>query len=333
MKRNSLFRTLCIALCVTVLLSTFAILFSAESITLAEIAEEAEILDAEAPEAEAPAPSALEAAPADGEEEAFLQADESTNAFGKLFDWFFSTFGFIGFVYEPRQGYLYNQAPVFQWFLGFNNIYDIFPFVMNVYADTIKCHFEYEEKDWRIQLWKGGYGIFLATGGEIGIYTKAKNMPIEHYSSAGLNDWLNLTFTIYNKGSKLFTRPLGKYWWCTGYKPLAFCTDFLANPRRNVVMDTTIELKSAGMAEAFIKSLKDKQFTQLLPQVIDLCACGGYCEDGDCHCDCNGECKGVCDACGTRTTAPELSLSTPDSFILDGKTVRIIWQNKNEGWY
>lgn len=219
---------------------------------------------------------------------------------------FFRNFGFIGFILDPYQFTIINQKPVFQWALGFNDLYDIFPFVMNVYADSVVNEFNYEGKDWRIQLWKGGYGVFLATGGEIGIYNKSEEQELEHYACpASQSDWMYLKYTIYNRGKALFTRPSpylsgdeGPYWWCPGYKVLSICTDFLSSPRKNVIMDGTIEFKSNKMAQLFLESMKKKGFKD--PK------------------------KGV-----------EMTIKTPETIALmpDGKSVRFIWQNINESWY
>jgi hypothetical protein len=278
MKRNALLRALCAVLCAAMLLGALAVSLPAT------VAAPAEAVSAEAP-----------ARP----------VSSTPNFFDTVVDFFFRNFGFIGFVFDPYQFTIINQKPVFQWGLGFNDIYDVFPWVVNVWADTIRCEFNYKGQDWRIQLWKGGYGVFLATGGEIGIYTKPEGLAVEHYNAPlSQSDWLYLKYTIYNRGQKLFTRPSpylagdeGPYWWAPGYKVLSICTDFLSSPRKNVIMDATIELKDKEMARLFIGALKDKGFTQL--------------KQG------------------------KLALSTPEKYQLlsDGKSVRLIWQNINESWF
>jgi len=290
--KRTLIRALCATLCAVLFIGTFSVPFSAADAVPEP--EETVLAGAEA--------AGIEQVDADV---AVPRPSGSGNVFKGAFDWFFSTFGFLGFIMDPYQFTVINQKPVFQFFLGFNNLYDMFPWVVNVWTDTIKCEFNYGGKDWRIQLWKGGYGLFLATGGEIGIYTKAEGSALNHYNaSTSRDDWLNLTFSIYNKGQLLFTRPspnltqdVGPYWWASGYRILSICTDFLASPRKNVVMDTTIELKSADMAKAFIAALREKGFTEL--------------------------------------GSGSLGLGTPEKYKVsaDGKTVQLIWQNVNEGIY
>jgi len=232
------------------------------------------------------------------------KVDPNPSIFRRIFDALFINFGLIGFIYDPYQGTIINQRPVFQYLLGFNDIYDMFTWVVNVWADAMICEFNYGGKDWRVQFWKGGYGVFLCTGGEIGFYNKPENMPGEHYVCAPQGDWLNLRYTMFNKGKELYTRPspyltddTGPYWWCPGYKLLSICTDFYSSPRANVVMDAVIEFKDNDMAKQFMATLKAKGFVQ-------------------------------------KKTG-ELGLDTPETYQLqtDKKSVRMVWQNINEGLY
>jgi len=236
MKRNAFIRALCVTLCAALFLGTFTISFSAVN-------------------AESDPPAVAAAAVVQAE-------DDEPSFFAKVLGFVFRTFGFIGFTLDPYQFTIINQTPTFQWLLGFNDFYDMFPWVMNVWTDHFTCQFEYDNKDWRIQFWKGGYALFLATGGEIGIYNKT--WGIEHYACpVDQSDWMFLEYKIYNKGKHLFTRPSPRldgdgdiaYWWATGYKILSLCTDFFSKPRANVVMEAALPFQSVAMRTAFINAL------------------------------------------------------------------------------
>ena len=278
MKRNALTRTLCAVLCAAMLLGASA---APLSVSAAD--------NASAQVATIPA----------------RQVNSDPQWYDVLIDAIFYNIGFIGFILDPYQFTIINQKPVFQYIFGFNDIYDAFTWGVNVWADMIKCEFNYDGKDWRVQFWKGGYGTFFATGGEIGIYTKPESREIEHYGAAAREDWLYLTYTMYNRGQELYTRPSpylisdkGPYWWAPGYKILSICTDFMSSPRTNVVMDATIEFKDNEMALLFIGCMKEKGF----------------------------------EALGNGVT---MGLDTPETYVLlaDEKSVRFIWQNVNEGWF
>lgn len=306
MKRNSFFRALCVALCAALLLGTFAILFS----SLAAAEEEEEIVAVVPAQEDEAAPEA-DKAPARAETPVseVSQAEEAPNFLVGALDWFFRTFGFIGFTLDPYQFTIINQTPTFQWLLGFNDFYDQLPWVVNVWTDHFTCQFPYEGKDWRIQFWKGGYGLCLATGGEIGVYNKT--WDLEHYACpVDQNDWMYLEYSVYNKGKHLFTRPsprlsgdTGPYWWATGYRVLSICTDFFNGPRKNVIMDATLPFKSVEMRTAFINAMPGE--FEPLP------------------------------------AGQTLSLSTPEKYTLgtkmtpDGEQpcLRFIWQNFTKGIY
>ena len=177
----------------------------------------------------------------------------------KSVDKFFKDVGFMQYHYEPWDNYIYNEKYAFQWFFGFNEVYDDFMFLANVYADTIRCKFRYGDKDWLVQLWKGSYGVMLATGGEIGIYNKPKCDPVEHYFSACEKDWIGMGFTVYNSGKELFTRPFDKYWWATGYY-ISYLQGFYAKPRVHCVMTAKLELKNEEMAALVANCLAEKGF-------------------------------------------------------------------------
>ena len=178
-----------------------------------------------------------------------------------LFDVFWETVSFLGFMAYPRSGLVYNDKTVFQSLFGFNRVYDAFAFTMNVYADTMRCKFTYDDRDWLVQMWKGSYGIFLATGGEIGVYAKPTDRRVEHYDSVqgDKSDWIGMEMAIYNRGELLFTRPFDQYWWCTGYQ-LSYLRGFYKSPRRDCVMQARLQFRNGEMAALFADELARKGF-------------------------------------------------------------------------
>lgn len=367
MKRSKIVRALCVVLCAALFLGTFAAAYSAQEPEESEA--QAVLLEETTQAVEGPAEPETASVALAGDKPAATQA----TGINGVVDWFFRTFGFLGYVFSPTDQYFYNQRPAFQWLGGFNELYDTFAFIANVYADTMRCKFVYEGKEWNIQFWKGGYAVCLATGGEIGVYTRPLDRYVAHYDSAAVGDWLNISMSIYRRGSRLFTHPMSedgqndpagetaknkKTWWKTGYK-LQLCTDFLGKPRGDEVMDATIELKTPDMAKAFIGALKGNGFTDKTPVAPpeDPCECTG-CECADCS-DCEGTC--ACSACipvvapapGLQAAAATgetadlqaaitsdanyhlVGIDKPESFVLltDNKSVRLIWRFRSEGWY
>jgi len=185
-----------------------------------------------------------------------------------LFDVFWETFEFMDFMMYPRSGLVYNQKNAFQSAFGYNELYDKFAFTMNVYADTMRCKFTYDDRDWLVQMWKGAYATFLCTGGEIGVYAKPTDRLLEHYDSVqdDPSDWLGMEMIIYKDNELLFTRPFDQYWWCTGYQ-ISYLPGFYRSPRTNCAMESRLQFKNAEMAGLFADELARKGFV-LVPYLL-----------------------------------------------------------------
>lgn len=126
-------------------------------------------------------------------------------------------YGILGYMYDVKAGCFYNTVDAVHRVAGFTPIYDVFaPFAICFY-DTVRIDFTYGKYDWRVQLWKGQYG-WCFIGGEAGVYTKVSGVNnTQFYSCASNENMLQMSMVIYHNGNKLFTRPYGYYWWCTGY--------------------------------------------------------------------------------------------------------------------
>lgn len=111
--------------------------------------------------------------------------------------------------------------------LGYNKFYDWGAQLIDFSIDTKRMKFNYDGKDYMIQIWKGQYisGDIGTVGGEVGIYTRAegKSSANSHYDCAGTDDELYMELTIFwdeaGDGNYLpqLTRNYGRHWWETGY--------------------------------------------------------------------------------------------------------------------
>lgn len=173
--------------------------------------------------------------------------------------------GLAGYLYDPNGKYYYTSADPWQRAIGYNELFDVGAGFVSIYMDTIRFKFEYANKDWLIQFWKGQYG-FLFVGHEIGVYTKPKDRTVEHYDAATENDEnaLFMSMTGYRKGQEIYSREYAKYWWCTGFVP-GKLDNF--SDRSELSLKCRITMKDQVMLDAFTKSLQqsglvpDKDFT------------------------------------------------------------------------
>ena len=120
----------------------------------------------------------------------------------------------FSFEYVPGEGpeggfYTTNEGSI-QSMFGFHDFYDKVGKALGMDLDDRVMHFEDANGvEYRVELWKGGYGNGGAFGGEIGIYTRGtgergflgdllENIP-GYYSSANGESQIPMTQEVYNK--------------------------------------------------------------------------------------------------------------------------------------
>ncbi len=164
-----------------------------------------------------------------------------------------SAAGVLGFLYDPAEMCFYTSSDPWQRKIGYTEIFDILAPGIAISYDTARVKFDYGDKDWMIQLWKGQYG-FLFYGAEIGVYTKPKDRDIDHYDCASDDEKLMMSMDFYNSGVKKFTRPYGSYWWCTGFTPGNVLGSF-----HNLRVDARITVKDYTMLSAVKNALDSEE--------------------------------------------------------------------------
>ena len=159
-----------------------------------------------------------------------------------------------GFEYDEKQGIYYSSINPWQKGFGFNFIYDMAAPIAGMNYSTERITFPYNGKDWMIQIWKGQYG--MTAGAEIGIYNKTDK--VMQYDCASEDEFLEMSFVLYNQGEEMFHRGPEKHWWLTGFKILNVGVPILLD------MDMTIKFPTKSMADAFETGLKKANRDNLL---------------------------------------------------------------------
>ncbi len=159
-----------------------------------------------------------------------------------------------GFEYDDKQGIYYSSVNPWQKGFGFNIIYDMAAPLAGMNYSTERIYFNYDNKDWMIQIWKGQYG--MTAGAEIGIYNKTDK--IMQYDCVSEEEFLEMSFVLYNQGEKMFERGPEKHWWLTGFKILNIGVPLLLD------MDMTIKFPTKSMTDAFEAGLKKANRDNLL---------------------------------------------------------------------
>ena len=176
----------------------------------------------------------------------------------------------MGYDVIGQKSYIYNndKEDCFQAEFGYNPLYDLGANLIDFSIETTKLDFNYDNKQYRIQLWKGQYisGEIGTVGGEIGVYTRPRGSIGEHYNCATEDDWLKMEMTVYwdefDNGEYLpqFSRNYNDFWWCTG-----FVDGQLKNRRDSNTMRILgrITFESEEQAIAFDNAMAKKGFTKV----------------------------------------------------------------------
>lgn len=161
-----------------------------------------------------------------------------------------------GFEYDSKQGIYYSSMNPLQRLAGFNIIYDIAAPRVGMIYSTVRIYFDYNGKNWMMQLWKGQYGI--TSGAEIGLYNKPENRVIPQYDCATDDELIMMQFDFYNQNKYVFSRGPEPHWWLTGFKVFNAGVSFLID------LDINLDFPSKEMALAFEKGLKNAQKTEII---------------------------------------------------------------------
>ena len=159
-----------------------------------------------------------------------------------------------GYAYDPEQNVYYSTLNPWQRHMGFGSEYDELAVYANMRYRTIKVDFEYDGLLWRIQCWKGQYGVLA--GGEMGVYTKDPNSENAFYDCADNDHLLDMSFEYYRTGedfrknNRLFYREEQAHWWLTGFK-FGYCSS------NSCVMIMTFKMFDTAMADGFEEGLKN----------------------------------------------------------------------------
>lgn len=153
----------------------------------------------------------------------------------------------FGFAYDISKDIFYSLEDAWQKKMGYGKIYDEMAPSMNMVIDCEPIYFEYNDRLFMIELWKGQYGI--TTGAEVGIYTaemQDKDADKIFYHAAAEEDQLLMNITLWKNGKKMFQR--GRiHWWLTGFRLGEFSYP------GELMMEVSISFTESEMLDAFVR--------------------------------------------------------------------------------
>lgn len=172
----------------------------------------------------------------------------------------------FGYAYESTQDIFVTRQNAPQKLFGYTSAYDHSAPFFNMVFDYETIYFDYNNRTWLIEMWKGQYGI--NSGCELGVYYADKIVPPEKYNSTlfqGAHDNDNLLISLklnrHTCPREECIENLGqirkRHWW-----PTIFKMGIFSKPEE-LFVNTSIRFKDYAMLCSFIKS-----FTQTLPDTF-----------------------------------------------------------------
>lgn len=158
----------------------------------------------------------------------------------------------FGFCYLPVHNIMTSRLDAWQKNFGYRSLYDKTAPHFNMVFDCEPVYFDYKDRTWLIEFWKGQYGINI--GGEIGIYQADSILTPEQYEQTDFHgvsdsDFLPISMKLNFKGKQLFAiRQM--HWWLTGFRMGCYCEP------ENLIMDISIIFPNEEMLQSFTESLE-----------------------------------------------------------------------------
>ena len=158
-----------------------------------------------------------------------------------------------GFDYDKEQGIFYSMIDAWQYDYGYCRFYDEFSAPLSIIFDCEPIYFNYNNKRWLIEFWKGQYGI--CTGAEVGVYASEKTIYNETMNSENIfydkispKEFLDISIVVKKNGQVIFKRK-DKHWWLTGFILGEFSEPY------ELSVDINITLINEEMRNSFIQGL------------------------------------------------------------------------------
>lgn len=175
----------------------------------------------------------------------------------------------FGFCMDVKQDIVISLENSWQKNFGYSNFYDLKATSFNMVFDAEPILFEYQDKEYRLEFWKGQYGI--STGAEIGLYVHDySNRKEGIYRAARPDEYLPMGFLLFKKCFLFAREDCG--WWLTGFDVGRF------SKPKDLKLKVFIQFPNQEMLYAFVKGLLKAGYTENRISVQNTCVYFEICE-------------------------------------------------------
>ena len=157
----------------------------------------------------------------------------------------------MGFSYLADQDIFTSTRDAWQRKMGYQSLYNRGAVHFNMVFDYLPVYFDYNDKTWMIQLWKGQYGV--NTGGEIGVYyadhiVSQEQLDTTLFQAVDDSDILKMSMYLMRDGKCVF-RLTCVHWWLTGFSMGLFSWP------KQLSLNASITFPDCAIMNAFIEGL------------------------------------------------------------------------------
>lgn len=172
----------------------------------------------------------------------------------------------FGFAYLPAQDIITSRTDAWQRSFGYRSLFDKTASRFNMVFDCEPICFNYRNRTWMLELWKGQYGINV--GGEIGIYRADTILSPDEFENAVFHSvpdsqMLPFCMELCLRGERLFSvRHL--HWWLTGFWMGHYCEP------EDLVMKVSVTCLDCEMMSRLVESLLNMGYNEYELAICDL---------------------------------------------------------------
>lgn len=180
----------------------------------------------------------------------------------------------LGYCYNSRWDLISSRIDAWQRTVGYTALFDQAAVSLNMVFHYLPVYFNYQNRTWLIELWKGQYGI--NAGGEIGVYYADKilsedALPTAHFQAVDDPDMLPMSFELFC-GQNRLAEVSKRTWWLT-----AFCMGRFSRPEQ-LCMKAIIQFPDRDMMRSFLNALYEtgieKSAVSVCGHELQLCFSG-----------------------------------------------------------
>ena len=170
----------------------------------------------------------------------------------------------FGYCYNYKQDIFSTTIDAWQRDFGYTEAYNRYAPRFNMIFDREPIYFDYQERTWLIQFWKGQYGI--NTGGEVGIYYSDSIVPpalrnLTLFHSVQNSEMLPISIHLI-KGDCTIGIMRKKHWWLT-----VFSLGEYSEPSE-LSLNVSISFPNKEMLNAFVTALLEKGYQR---EALSIC--------------------------------------------------------------